>query len=435
MKFTFLVRLAVVHAGLLGPVAAWAVEPPLPSQGVTLAECYQKALKVSETLAISEQDIRQLEAIYRQGVGSALPLISWKMTQFWQDTSGTDVSDSSGSVQGTLLRSRRPESYFQLQQPLFHGLREYHAVKGYKAATESARFNKEQAALNLLADVANVFYVSLDSQQELDVLATQRKLIEDRLKDLQRRVEVGKSRDSEVVSAQVDMASLEAQIEGTRQQWAVARQTLYFFTDVPPETPLIENAPVPAPPSLEAALLQSSSRPDLRAVEKIREQERYQLRYAKGGYFPGLDFTGKYYTERVGFNENIKWDALLELEVPLFSGFRTRAEVQQARSQIVVADLQWSRLKRQIRQDVENAHRNLLHTAAQVKFYGRAVELAQKNYELQQKEYRFGLINNLQVLDVLTDLQNLQIQKLRSDAALRTHDVLLRVAMGQGLQP
>jgi outer membrane protein TolC len=84
---------------------------------------------------------------------------------------------------------------------------------------------------------------------------------------------------------------------------------------------------------------------------------------------------------------------------------------------------------------VEIAHQNLVYTAAQVDAYTKAVELAQKNYQLQQREYRFGLINNLQVLDVLTDLQNLQIQKLRSDAALRANSVRLRVAMGQGLNP
>src|SRR5688572_26404678 len=101
-------------------IPLWAAEPGADTAkpaGVTLAECYQRALQVSETLAIDEQDIRQIEAQYRQGVGNILPHISWNMDQLWQDTPGSNVDTSTSSVQSTLLRNRRPESYFQLTQP------------------------------------------------------------------------------------------------------------------------------------------------------------------------------------------------------------------------------------------------------------------------------------------------------------------------------
>lgn len=429
------VRLIIFTTLLGAGTVAQALVPPISTStvtsAITLEECYQKALQVSESLAISEQEIQQLEAIYRQGVGNVLPQVSWIMTQFWQDTSG--VSVSSGDVQGTLLRKRRPEAYFQLEQPLFHGLRDFNAVKGFKAAKKSAELNKQQAALNLLGDVAEVFYTSLDLQQELEALSSQRQLTDDRLKELQRRVRLGRSRDSEVLSSQVEMASLDAQIEDTRQRWATARQTLQFLTEVPPSIPLVENRTTPALPTLEVAHTQSASRPDLLASAYVQDQERFRLRYAKGGYFPDVDFTGKYYTERVGFNEEVKWDALLNLEVPIFSGFITRAEVQEAKSRLTAADLAWARKKRQIRQEVETAHQNLRYATSQTEFYSRAVDLAQRNYQLQLDEYRLGLINNLQVLQVLTDLQDLKIRKLRSEAAMRLSDVRLRIAMGQSI--
>ena len=416
---------------LMGFIRVAGAASPPPAAGIPLAVCYQKALEVSESLAIDEQEIRQLEAVYRQGVGNVLPDVSWQMTQLWQDTS--DVEARSGGVQGTLLRSRRPESYFQLKQPLFHGLRDYNAIRGFKAARKSSEFNRDQAALNLLADVAEVFYVAFDLQQELEVLGSQRQLLDERRVELERRVRLGRSRDSEVLSAKVEIVSLDAQTEDARQRHAAARQMLFFLTEVPPETALIETQPIPSLPALELAHDKSSARPDLRAAAELQNQERFRLRYAKGGFFPGLDFTGKYYTERVGFNEEVKWDALLSLDVPIFSGFKTQAEVRQARSRLIVADLAWARTKRQIRRDVETAHKNLNYTLTQMRFYDRAVSLAQRNYKLQQEEYRLGLINNLQVLQVLTDLQDLQLRKLRSATAARLNDVRLRVAMGQGL--
>lgn len=408
-----------------------ATPPPPPAgSGVTLADCYQKALQVSESLAISEQEIAQLEAIYQQGVGKVLPYISWNMTQLWQDTSGTGGGTSSA---GDPIRRRTPTSYFLLKQPLFHGLRDFNAVRGYKSAIKGARLNREQAALNLLADVAQVFYTALDLQHELEALSSQRQLTADRLAELERRVRLGRSRDSEVLSAQVELASLEAQIEETRQRWSVARQTLLFLTEVPATAPLVDNQPAPSLPALEMAQDKALSRPDLLAAGYTQEQERFRVRYAQGNFFPGLDVTGKYYTERVGFYEPVDWDVLLSLEVPLFAGFGTRGGVREARARQIAADLATARLKRQIRQEVQNAHDALRYSASQSQFYAKAVELAQQNYKVQLDEYRLGLINNLQVLQVLTDLQDLKIRQLRADASARTNAIQLRVAMGQGL--
>ena len=67
-------------------------------------------------------------------------------------------------------------------------------------------------------------------------------------------------------------------------------------------------------------------------------------------------------------------------------------------------------------------------------FYSKAVRLAEKNYKIQLHEYSLGLINNIQVLDVLTDLQDLRIRKIRVEALTRLNDIKLRVATGQGLK-
>jgi outer membrane protein len=425
----------LLAAGLLHAAAqpmANATQPPTPPAGsITLDDCYKRAVQISETLAITEQDIAVIEAQFHSAVGGILPDISWQRTDLWQDTSG--VAESSGGVQGTLLRSHRPESFFQVRQPLFHGFRELNAGRGLGKEREAARFNRDQAMLDVLSSVAEVFYVALDLQQELDVLAGQHQLNEDRLNELQRRVKLGKSRESEVLSSEVELASLDALIEDTRQRWATARDVLFFLTQVPSTVPLADVKPVPSLMSLDSALMKSTARPDLLSLEKHREAQRYNLKYARGDYAPSLDILGNYYTERVGFNEDVKWDALLSLNVPIFSGLRTKAGVDQAKAELKIAELSYSRQQRLVRQQVSTAHQSLRYTLSQSQFYTRAVDLAQRNYKVQQDEYRLGLINNLQVIQVMNDLQDLHIRKIRTDASVRLNDIRLRVAMGQGL--
>lgn len=401
------------------------------SPALTLADCYQRALSVNESLQINDETIRRLQAQYREGVGAVLPHIAWVKTQFFQDTSG--VNNSTAGVQGTFLKSPRPESYFQFEQPLFSGFKDFNAIKGIKVATSQANHRQALAAQQLLADLANVFYTSLALQQSIDVLSEQRNLTNDRLKELQHRVSLGKSRDSEVLSDQVQLASLDAQIEETRRSWFAARMTLQFLTEIPPDVNLRDERGVAAPPTLEDAMARSAKRPDLLAADEARQISDYRFKYAKGGYYPTLGFLGKYYTERVGFQEDVRWDALFTLDVPLFQGFQTKARVAASRSDVLIAELEARRIQKQVRQEVQTAVRDLQYALSQANFYAEAVRLGERNYKIQQQEYRLGLINNLEVLQVMTTLQDLKLRKLQADAAVKLNDIRLRVAMGEGL--
>lgn len=404
--------------------------PPVTAGSVTLAECYRRALRVSETLAMNEEGIRRLQAQYRESVSTILPHVAWVRTLFIQDTPNT-VTQSSSSVQGTLTQANRKESYFKLEQPLFSGFRDFSALSALKLASSQAGHLRQQAANALLADLANVFYTSLTLQQSLAVLMHQRELTEDRLKELQRRVSLGKSRDSEVLSNRVELASINAQIEETRRTLYAARAVLEFLTEVSPEVPLADDPVLPSVPTESEALNRALKRPDFLAAEEQQKIAKARLRYAKGGYYPTLGFLGKYYTEREGFQEDIKWDALFTLDVPIFEGFETNAQVAEARSDAILADLEARRLQRQVRQDVKTARQDLDYALTQAKFYADAVTLGEQNYQAQQKEYRLGLINNLEVLQVLTTLQDLRVRKIQADAAVKLNGVRLRVAMGE----
>src|SRR5207249_2942002 len=111
-----------------------------------------------------------------------------------------------------------------------------------------------------------------------------------------------------------------------------------------------------------------------------------------------------------------------------FTGRITQAQVQQARSQQIQAELALARLRRDAQRQVRTAHADLGSSIAQTQAYQKAVELADRNLRLQQREYRLGLINNLELLQSMTDLQQLRQKWLRAKAAAKFDDVLLKIA-------
>jgi outer membrane protein len=416
---------------LAAPLWGASASPAVSSGGVTLEECYARARQMSETVQIQEEQIRIIETQFRRALAGILPDIGWTRTYFIQEKQ--EVNESSTSVSGTLLRNTRPESYFYLQQPLFNGFREYNAMKGAKALQTQNELLRDQALLELLGDVTDAFYSAFDLQEEVKVLQLSRKVTQERIDELQRRVRLGKSRDSETLSAQVQLLSIDAQIEDAQRTHATLRETLRFLTGVAPDVALSDTRPAPVTPAADTVLARVPQRPDVQAAERNRDRTDYALRYARGGYSPTLDVLGRYYTERVGFQEDVSWDVTFTLNVPIFQGFSTRAAVSQAKSEQTIADLEASRIRRQAEQQVRTAVQSLGFALSRAEAYRKAVELGTKNMQIQEREYRLGLINNLELLQVQNELQSLRQNWVRAQATAKIQDVSLRIATGQAL--
>jgi outer membrane protein len=410
---------------------ARAEEARASSAPVTLETCYRQAVETSETLAISEENIRFVQAQYYEKLGSVLPHVDWIKSQFYQQKI-TPSSGSGGSTSTSLLATQ-PLSYFQLTQPLFYGGRDWNAVEAAKSVRHQARYNRDQARLQLLSDVATAFYTAVTVEQELGVLYETRKITADRLEELKHWVQLGRSRPSETLSEESQLATLEAQIEDQKRTIGDARHLLDFLTRVDPETPLEDPRSNFSSLSLKEALDRAGKRPDLLAAEESVRQAQILVQYARGGHWPSLDLTARSYTERIGLLSGVRWDATFLLDVPLFAGGETHAQVLEARSQEIAAQLSLARLRRDIDRQVRTAYEDFTRSRAQSLAYGKAVDLAEKNYAAQKGDYRVGLINNLQLLQVLTDMQNLRRQALDAESGVKLNDVRLRIAMGEGL--
>ena len=194
---------------------------------------------------------------------------------------------------------------------------------------EQARLNQQQTDLQLLSDVAAAFYVAYTYQDQISILQETRKLNQDQVDQLNHWVNIGRSRPSEVLSAQTQLASLDAQIEDTQRLIAESRHLLFFLTGVPADVPLTDDrAGAAFALTVDEALTNAGKRPDLLSAAEALNQADLTIRYARGGHLPTLGLTARSYTERTGFLSDVRWDATFLLDVPLFEGGSTQALVR-----------------------------------------------------------------------------------------------------------
>lgn len=383
------------------------------ASSVTLRQCYDWALAQSEDLKRRGEDIEQSRQRARGARAGVYPRLEFDFNETIQDPSGVRTLEGRGF--SGFVQKEQSESYFSLSQPIFSGLKEFSALKGFRAESERDALRLRRAKARLYEQTAKSFYGVLGLETEAANTADGLRLALDRVKELEGFKRIGKARQSELYTAQAHAAALKAALSHSEAGIASARAELSFITGVDLSRRPLDDAPAePAAPPLEEVLAKARGRSDRQALLRQAAADELRVRYELGNYWPTLDLLGRYHTRRATFMKEISWDALLSLRLPLFQGGRVAAAVEGARSAQRQTQLTLAELDRMTAYQVRRLHGELSSALDEARAQEESALAAQKSYDSLREEYKLGLVTNL---DVLQALDLLQAQRAARDAA------------------
>lgn len=382
-----------IYYGMPSPAFADSVEP------MNLDQYYEAALKRSEVIGTHRELITQAEEQYKQARAARLPTLSGVASYTQLDSSSSAPSTPSTQPSQSVAR-------LTVTQPLFRGFREFAALRQTKALVSAQDDDYRRARVLLFEDVVTNFYTVLSLERDLDNYAEEIKQNQAREKDLRARVRIGKSRRSEVLNVEATISSLRAQVEQIHAQLQAARENLAFLSGRDANTPLRDEQPtIYQVEPVNAYLAGLDQRPDIQASKQRYVAAKENVSVAKGERLPSLDLNGNYYLERPGYYKDINWDVQLLLTIPLYSGGSVKSKVNEAVSQRTQAELALSETRRQAEQEIRSAHSAVVFDLAQRDALENSTNAADKSYKAQLRDYRLGLVTNLDVLQALTALQ------------------------------
>lgn len=420
MTFTFSsIRLPFlfVALGLANTSPTWAAD------SLTLDDYFTAALQRSETTAISQQQIQQAEEVYQQARAAMLPTISGAVTYTWMDPLPAGTTSNPSNL------SQQHVSRITATQPLFRGMREYAARRQSQDLLSAQRQDYHQAKVSLYMDVIQNFYTILALESDLRNYQEQVRLNQEREKDIRARVRIGRSRDSELLTEQSSISTLESTIEDLRGQLQVARQAFAFISGLNSQSALRDTLELPATLApLSGYLADISQRPDVRASQQRLVAASEGIAIARGEHYPSLDLNANYYLERPGYLDNSKWDVQLALTVPLYAGGSVQSKVREAGAVRNQAELTQSLTLRQADQQVRSLYHSVEANQSQLQALVRATTAAKKNYQAQVRDYHLGLVTNLDVLQALTEFQQNQRSLDHTSLTARSNYLQLLVA-------
>ena len=346
---------------------------------------------------------------------------------------------------------------FDLSQPLLRNFgfrvnrREIIIAKNNLAVSNS---QLNQALLDTVYSVEEAYWNLVYSIEDLRVKQQSLELAKDLLKKNRREVEVGTLAPIEILSAEAEVATREADILQAEalvnNNDEVLKTIINLDTDGDIRLMTINPVDLPANTrtdiSLEGALKTAmDNRPDLESLRWDIKSKDMDFVYAKNQLLPSLSFDASYWSPGIsgtlilyqdnnpltdivvgtvpgGSSEALKdamkfryknWSASFTLTLPMNTVF-TRALYAQSKTSLEQSKLRLQNQEQQIFLEVSNGVRAVQTDYKRIQAYKVARELAEKKLEAEEKKLMVGLTTNYLVLQFQRDLANARSAELRA---------------------
>jgi outer membrane protein len=247
---------------------------------------------------------------------------------------------------------------------------------------------------------------------------------------------VGVLTQTDVLRARVQVAASGEQLERARNQYDIALENLALeigLESVPgeiTEPSEREFTPVPVSDLYQTAM---EKRQDLHQAEKqvLVAEKRVDFEWAD--YFPNLSLEGQYtQTDEpdLFYGEHDDWQATLKLSYPLFTGWRTTAQVDKAKSGLMQANEALNRLKKEIRNQVRSVYLDIQTQKKVIEQIEEQVKAADRNYQQVTAQFEQGLVTAVDQVDAFTALNEAENRLAQAYYSYQLDQIRMELVMG-----
>jgi outer membrane protein TolC len=172
------------------------------------------------------------------------------------------------------------------------------------------------------------------------------------------------------------------------------------------------------------------NRPDLQSVIAKKLASEKSIELAKTGYYPVLSGNASYDWSGESFPLEEGWNIRATLLFPVFSGFLTKYQVEEAKANLNVLKANEESLKHTVFLEVQEAYLTLRAAEDAIPTAKLGVEQAQENLDIANGRYAAGVGNPIEVTDAEVGLANARTSYIQALYADRVAQASIEKAMG-----
>lgn len=307
-----------------------------------------------------------------------------------------------------------------LEQPVFTWGKIGNGIGQAEASLEAVREGFRAAKHQLQLDVTEGFYGVLLAQEF--VLVTERALeqVERHRGIAQTLVETGAATRFDLLRAEVQLANVKSQLIRAENGLELAKESLKLLLSMPTGEAIEVQGDFEAQPAERplAALTQAAleQRPELRGLAYQELAGDKLVRIAKAGNKPNLALVSNYQFMRTDqqTSGNHGFNVTLALSIPVFDGFKTRAQARQAEMGLEQIQLGRAQLEDGVRLEVKAAYLNLHQASALLEAQEETVGQAAEGLRIANLQYENGMITSVELTDTELAHTQAEVNRLQS---------------------
>lgn len=279
-----------------------------------------------------------------------------------------------------------------------------------RGARDATRYGAIEQIADVRLQTEQAYIQALVAQELVDISEAALAQAQAFLEQEQLRLRAGRASDLDVLRADVDLENLRPQLVQAQNAADLALLNLKRLANIPFDQPveLTTGLTRPSDDALAALALDPVAETQQRAAvlaadAQVDVRER-QVRLQRAAYLPSVTLQSSYGRQlfpssAFAFDTSPRtdWTVSVGVSIPLFDGFRRRAQVAQATVELRQAELQRAQLVESVQLQVEQALREKRRAAALIAARQRTVEQATRVYELTELRYQNGLATQLEV--------------------------------------
>ena len=382
------------------------------------------------------ESVNVAEARIKEQQSSLYPIVN-------AEASYTRIGPIPSIVFGPELFELAPANNYDANISVYHTLYDFGKrdalVDLSRSYKKSAVDNVDYVKLNLAFQTVQTFYSVLLLQRSIAVKDTDIANLNKHLAFTKKRFETGSATDFDVLTTQVRISNAENQkldLQNVLQKQIIMLKKLtgipYDSTANPSGSFSLNSNSINKDSLLAAAI---HERPEMNLALDSENSARMQQNVAGLGDMPNLNIMLSYGLKN-GYMPNLdvlrgNWVAGVDVRVPIFDGFRTSANEEEADANLKVSQEHTAQVRKDIISEVQQAVEDLKTKVSKVSTTKIEVDYAEASIQRANAQYRNGAVTNLDVLDAEASLSQARLKYLQALYEAIISNYNLKKAVGE----
>jgi outer membrane protein len=356
------------------------------------------------------------------------------------DMSTPSVDNESELIELEFGAHHNIQGTVSLSQPVFAWGRYYYNYQAAKLGYEAAQKELTAAYEKLRLNVYEAFYRVLITQEFVKVAEQSVELVEKQLGIAQTSLDAGAATNFDVLRAKVQLANAKSQVIRAKNGVKIAKNAYKTLLNLPLADDISVEGSFEIPEvkiKLDELIKQAlEKRPEITRSQLNEQAGQKQLSVAKTRNLPDFAFFSNYqisHSERL-IEMNRIWSLGLQINIPIFDGFASRAAVKQSESVLKQLQIGTEQVMSVVETEVRNAYLALLEAKTLIDVQRKTVAQAQESVRIATIRFENGMITTVELTDTQLALIQSKVNRLQAQHDYVIGLARLEKAIGQKIQ-